>query len=104
MRFGGVGEGEIRGKIVPKLGQTLFFLGNPMTVNCEERLESSQSLLSEIVVLEAPSFTEFFVIQERVSGFPEQGADLRGSPGNFRGSPGNFGEVWEPFGEPLDCC
>ena len=28
--------------------------------------------------------------QERVSGFPEKGADLRGSPGNFRGSPGNF--------------
>ena len=25
-----------------------------------------------------------------VSGFPEKGADLRGSPGNFRGSPGNF--------------
>ena len=28
--------------------------------------------------------------QERVSGFPEKGADLRGSPGNFRGNPGNF--------------
>ena len=28
--------------------------------------------------------------QERVSGFPEKGADLRGSPGNFRGSLGNF--------------
>ena len=28
--------------------------------------------------------------QERVSGFPEKGADLRRSPGNFRGSPGNF--------------
>ena len=25
-----------------------------------------------------------------MSGFPEKGADLRGSPGNFRGSPGNF--------------
>ena len=31
-----------------------------------------------------------FASQERVSGFPEKGADLRGSPGNFRGSPGNF--------------
>ena len=31
-----------------------------------------------------------FVSQERVSGFPEKGADLRGSPGNLRGSPGNF--------------
>ena len=33
------------------------------------------------------------VSQERVSGFPEKGADLRGSPGtsgNFRGSLGNF--------------
>ena len=28
--------------------------------------------------------------QERVSGFPEKGADLRGSLGNFRGSQGNF--------------
>ena len=43
--------------------------------------------------------------QERVSGFPEKGADLRGSPGNFRGSLGNFpGEVWGTSGEPLDCC
>ena len=25
-----------------------------------------------------------------MSGFPEKGADLRGSPGNFRGSLGNF--------------
>ena len=33
---------------------------------------------------------ESFVSQERVSGFPEKGADLRGSPGNFRGSLGNF--------------
>ena len=31
-----------------------------------------------------------FVSQERVSGFPERGADLRGSLGNFRGSSGNF--------------
>ena len=28
--------------------------------------------------------------QERVSGFPEKGADLWGGPGNFRGSLGNF--------------
>ena len=32
--------------------------------------------------------------QERVSGFPETGADLRGSPGTS-------GEVWETSGEPL---
>ena len=31
-----------------------------------------------------------FASQERMSGFPEKGAALRGSPGNFRGSPGNF--------------
>ena len=31
-----------------------------------------------------------FASRERVSGFPEKGADLRGSPGNFQGSPGNF--------------
>ena len=30
------------------------------------------------------------VSRERVSGFPENGADLRGSQGNFRGSLGNF--------------
>ena len=28
-----------------------------------------------------------------MSGFPERGADLRGSPGNFRGSPGLPGEL-----------
>ena len=33
---------------------------------------------------------EVFASQERVSGFPEKGADLRGSSGNLRGSSGNF--------------
>ena len=33
---------------------------------------------------------EVFASQERVSGFPEKGADLWGSPGNLRGSSGNF--------------
>ena len=33
---------------------------------------------------------KLFTSQERVSGFPEKGADLRGSPGNLWGSPGNF--------------
>ena len=33
---------------------------------------------------------QVFVSQERVSGFPEKGADLRGSLGNFRGTLGNF--------------
>ena len=36
------------------------------------------------------SAEEGLVSQERVSGFPEKGADLQGSPGNFRGSVGNF--------------
>ena len=31
-----------------------------------------------------------FVSQERVSGFPDKGADLQGSPGNFWVNPGNF--------------
>ena len=31
-----------------------------------------------------------FASQERVSGFPEKGLNLRGSPGNFRGSPGEL--------------
>ena len=33
---------------------------------------------------------KFFASQERVSGVPEKGDDLRGSPGNFWGSLGNF--------------
>ena len=43
-----------------------------------------------------------FVSRERVSGFPETEADLRGSPGNPRGSPGTSEEVWEISGKPLD--
>ena len=42
--------------------------------------------------------------QERVSGFPEKGADLRGSPGTSGEVWGTSGEVWETSGEPLDCC
>ena len=40
------------------------------------------------------SLLEFsdFVSQERVSGFPEKGTDLRGSPGTS-------GEVWGTSGE-----
>ena len=41
--------------------------------------------------------------QERVSGFPEKGADLRGSPGTSGEVWGTSGEVWETSGEPLDC-
>ena len=42
--------------------------------------------------------------QERVSGFPEKGADLRGGPGTSGEVWGTSGEVWETSGEPLDCC
>ena len=35
-----------------------------------------------------------------MSGFPEKGADLRGSPKNLREVPGTSGEVWETSGEP----
>ena len=42
--------------------------------------------------------------QERVSGFPEKGADLRGSPGTSGEVWETSGEVRETSGEPLDCC
>ena len=45
-----------------------------------------------------------FVSQERGSGFPEKGADLRGSPGTSGEVRATSGEVWETSGEPLDCC
>ena len=41
------------------------------------------------------------VSQERVSGFPEKGADLRGSPGTSGEVSGTSGEVSETSGEPL---
>ena len=41
------------------------------------------------------------VSQERVSGFPEKGADLRGSPGTSGEVQGTSGEVWETSGELL---
>ena len=39
-----------------------------------------------------------FVSQERVSGFPKKGADLRGSPGTSGEVWGTSGEVWETSG------
>ena len=55
--------------------------------------------------LAEPNLSEkVFVSQERVSGFPKKGADLRGSPGTSREVWGTSGEVWETSGEPLDCC
>ena len=45
-----------------------------------------------------------FVSQKRVSGFPEKGADLRGSAGTSGEVWGTSGEVRETSGEPLDCC
>ena len=48
-----------------------------------------------------PNYSEkVFVSQERVSGFPEKGADLRGSSPNFRGSLGNYrGSKLSKFGK-----
>ena len=51
-----------------------------------------------------PFSEKVFVSQERVSGFPEKGADLRGSPGTSGEVWGTSGEVRETSGEPLDCC
>ena len=55
------------------------------------------------LISEFPALREVLASQERVSGFPETGADLRGSPGNFRGSPGNFrgglGNFWGTSGK-----
>ena len=51
-----------------------------------------------------PQSEKVFVSQERVSGFPEKGADLRGSRGTSGEVWGTFREVWETCGEPLDCC
>ena len=42
--------------------------------------------------------------QERVSGFPDKGADLRGSPGTSGEVWEASGEVGETSGDPLDCC
>ena len=40
-----------------------------------------------------------FVSQERVSGFPEKGADFRGSPATSGEVWGTSGEVWETSGD-----
>ena len=37
--------------------------------------------------------------QERVSGFPEKGGDMRGSPGTSGEVWGTYGEVWETSGD-----
>ena len=54
-------------------------------------LDSKHSIMGSADIHRKPQESEkVFANQERVSGLPEKGADLRGSPGNFRGSPGNF--------------
>ena len=58
-----------------------------------------------VEALSNPNLSEkVFVSQERVSDFPEKGADLRGSPGTSGEVWGTSGEVWETSGELLDCC
>ena len=47
--------------------------------------------------LGASYWRNFFASHERVSGFPEKGADLWSGPGNFRGGPGNFQKSPENF-------
>ena len=67
----------------------------------------SEFLINEAtrILQPTPSFSseKVFVSQERVSGFPEKGADLRGSPGTSGEVWGTSGEVWETSGEPPDC-
>ena len=71
---------------------------------------TSRGTITHRMVTE-PNFTIFelisekvFVGQERVSGLPEKGADLQGSPGTSGEVWGTSGELWETSGEPLDCC
>ena len=60
-------------------------------------LRRQKHVLSQDPLCVHPTLAEkVFVSQERVSGFPEKGAALRGSPGTS-------GEVWETSREALDC-
>ena len=67
-------------------------------------------MLSPLLSFPPPLSEKVFVSQERVSGFPEKEADLRGSPGTSGEVWGTSGEVWgtsgevrETSGEPLEC-
>ena len=51
--------------------------------------KTNQNKKSSMLITRLKS-EKVFASQESVSGFPEKGADLRGSPGNFWGSPGKF--------------
>ena len=68
-----------------------------------KNLEVLAILICCVALLQRQS-EEVFASEERVSGFPEEGADLRGSPGNLRGSFGNFRGSLGTSEEPLDCC
>ena len=75
-------------------------------LHCEDALmHAVADHLSDAEIC-APLHTseKVFVSRERVSGFPEKGADLRGSPRTSGEVWGTSGEVWETSGEPLDCC
>ena len=69
-----------------------------------EGSQKGYSKMSCSGIFQAKRGSSFFVSHERVSGFPEKGADLRESPGTSGEVWGTSGEVWETSGEPLDCC
>ena len=70
-----------------------------LTLNTITGINFPQRL--SIIVGSCSCSEEVFASQERVSGFPEKGADLRGSPGNLWGSSGNFrGSLWNFRGTP----
>ena len=58
--------------------------------SCDFEFFVSELALHKLFVRWYQYSEKVFVSQEMVSGFPEKGADLRGSLGNFRGSLGNF--------------
>ena len=66
--------------------------------------ETSSSTISRKLSTVCKKSEKVFLNQKRVSGFPEKGADLRGSAGNFRGSPGNFRGSLGKLPGNLDCC
>ena len=82
-----------------------YVLPPPYSISLSKSLRNSRNFPQVAEQLAVRVFADFFfckvsahfsesekvfVSQERLSGFPEKGADLRGSPGNFRGSLGNF--------------
>ena len=76
------------------------FMG--MEVSCRKNAKLPGAQIG--ATISGPRSEKVFVSQERVSGFPEKGADLREVWGTSGEVWGTSGEVWETSGEPLDCC